>query len=432
MSQRHAYLGDLEEVQRPQLSLFADGTVMALPILFLRDVVLFPGEEIPLRMLSDTSMEAIRDQLSNEGALLGIVSPGQEEPVYGTTVRIDRFNLVEHCASLTGVAKQRFRLRQITHGHDSMGVTGDVEILGDLLPRLPLPAPVVPARREKGRRTIVPPNRLRRASRYPFFWDYSVYSLFDAYALVDRIQRMMVSSAQCNWFQQWRAQDSDEVSLVSYLTTPSHQVDPVRFAFWIAGNLPLSHAERLELLRIAGVVQLLRRLIVLLSLLHEDIFCVRCGSKLSKSDEIFSMSQDGTTGTFVNPAGFVHQIMTLKAIQRERVFVDPNRSTEDSWFPGYSWSIVYCRGCSGHLGWQFDRTEESQEPARFFGFRRSSLTQSWAMNRDVSPLIRGTSSGLEDPFADHDRSSDEWEDVESHESFSTEEGSDTATDASID
>ncbi|KAJ0409428.1 hypothetical protein P43SY_002318 [Pythium insidiosum] len=77
MSQRHAYLGDLEEVQHPQLSLFAEGTVMALPILFLRDVVIFPGEEVPLRMLSDSSLESIREQLATEGALLGIVSPGQ-------------------------------------------------------------------------------------------------------------------------------------------------------------------------------------------------------------------------------------------------------------------------------------------------------------------------------------------------------------------
>ena len=26
---------------------------------------------------------------------------------------------------------------------------------------------------------------------------------------------------------------------------------------------------------------------------------------------------------------------------------------EDSWFPGYSWTIAYCASCYSHLGWRF-------------------------------------------------------------------------------
>ena len=32
------------------------------------------------------------------------------------------------------------------------------------------------------------------------------------------------------------------------------------------------------------------------------------------------------------------------------LFLPPS---EDSWFPGYSWTIAYCATCYGHLGWRF-------------------------------------------------------------------------------
>ena len=28
---------------------------------------------------------------------------------------------------------------------------------------------------------------------------------------------------------------------------------------------------------------------------------------------------------------------------------------EQSWFPGYSWTIIYCQRCLFHLGWRFTR-----------------------------------------------------------------------------
>jgi len=30
-------------------------------------------------------------------------------------------------------------------------------------------------------------------------------------------------------------------------------------------------------------------------------------------------------------------------------------SSQDSWFPGYSWSVLVCKGCDGvtHIGWKF-------------------------------------------------------------------------------
>ena len=46
-------------------------------------------------------------------------------------------------------------------------------------------------------------------------------------------------------------------------------------------------------------------------------------------------------------------------------------STEEhTWFPGYAWRVVVCRGCARHLGWRF------QSPGdRFFGLILSKLQQ---------------------------------------------------------
>jgi hypothetical protein len=39
MMARHAYLGDLEDVARPHAAHFASGSVVELPLMFLRDIV---------------------------------------------------------------------------------------------------------------------------------------------------------------------------------------------------------------------------------------------------------------------------------------------------------------------------------------------------------------------------------------------------------
>ena len=59
-------------------------------------------------------------------------------------------------------------------------------------------------------------------------------------------------------------------------------------------------------------------------------------------------------------------------------------TTQDSWFPGYGWTIMYC-SCFSHLGWKFtavastdvnedeDTVYNSQE--FFWGIRRGALTE---------------------------------------------------------
>ena len=55
----------------------------------------------------------------------------------------------------------------------------------------------------------------------------------------------------------------------------------------------------------------------------------------------------------MNEYGHVHQTMTFHSVDEEEVFYTGGAETRDSWFPGYSWTITYCRRCGSLLGWKF-------------------------------------------------------------------------------
>jgi len=57
--------------------------------------VLFPGDELPLRFLSEQSLDSIREQLSSEGALLAVLATSQ---VLSDRLRRGRRSLVRRLA----------------------------------------------------------------------------------------------------------------------------------------------------------------------------------------------------------------------------------------------------------------------------------------------------------------------------------------------
>jgi cereblon len=58
----------------------------------------------------------------------------------------------------------------------------------------------------------------------------------------------------------------------------------------------------------------------------------------------------------------IHQTITVRRIRDHSCFVYGAPTTQDSWFPGYAWSILYCRRCVSHLGWRFTLVPQSNEP----------------------------------------------------------------------
>ncbi len=46
-------------------------------------------------------------------------------------------------------------------------------------------------------------------------------------------------------------------------------------------------------------------------------------------------------------AGSLYDLLTLKTAYGVSLY---GEATEEyTWFPGYSWTLAYCRGCSAHL-----------------------------------------------------------------------------------
>ena len=98
--------------------------------------------------------------------------------------------------------------------------------------------------------------------------------------------------------------------------------------------------------------------------------CAACETVVADERDVFSMSAEGPVGAFVNPAGFLHEIVTVRAAVGLRLM--GHAVEKDSWFAGYSWTIVICASCMAHLGWRFDAVEQ-QRPSVFWGLRRAAI-----------------------------------------------------------
>ena len=69
--------------------------------------------------------------------------------------------------------------------------------------------------------------------------------------------------------------------------------------------------------------------------------------QIASARDVLSMSDEGVGGAFVNPHGYVHDMITLRQARHVRLQGEPE--LEHSWFSGYAWTIVQCGGCTSHL-----------------------------------------------------------------------------------
>jgi hypothetical protein len=54
----------------------------------------------------------------------------------------------------------------------------------------------------------------------------------------------------------------------------------------------------------------------------------------------------------------VHQTVTVRKLSADaRIIREGFPTDQDTWFPGYAWTILYCRLCRNHLGWHFTSTD---------------------------------------------------------------------------
>ena len=71
--------------------------------------------------------------------------------------------------------------------------------------------------------------------------------------------------------------------------------------------------------------------------------------QVADASDVISMSEEGIGSVYVNAHGYVHDMITLRNVQNLGPMGLDGPQTENSWFPGYAWTIMYCNTCRSHL-----------------------------------------------------------------------------------
>jgi cereblon len=86
------------------------------------------------------------------------------------------------------------------------------------------------------------------------------------------------------------------------------------------------------------------------------------------------MSKGNVNANYCNPAGYIHETLTVYKTLENAVDMVERPSTEFSWFPGYAWQIAICSNCHLHIGWKFIAvSNRNMRPRTFFGLSCKSL-----------------------------------------------------------
>ena len=331
------------------------GDIIEIPCLALSGVVLFPYETMPLRIQNlvyiQFFLSRIRNQRKNDN-LLGVLCIPSSGNTNGQSVSVGCCSVIKSMSprgEFILTVKGRHRFRILTSRVERGVTTCTVKILPDVLPDVSQNS----SYRDKfraGQNHI--PQWMYKRLYCPYNLCIIALRIFRSTRALDgQIQSHDFLSIFCEGFNI----SNTELSLTDYA-----RMDPVRIAYALAANMPLPDAERQELLSAQNIVILYRKIISLLKRESCMLACSQCGIDLGEKKQIFSVpGADGHIGAYVNPHGQVHQTVTLRTLLRSDVVrMDRAPATaQDSWFPGYSWRIVYCRRCGTHLGWRFTRSD---------------------------------------------------------------------------
>eukprot|EP01147_Barroeca_monosierra_P009700 gene9700-10414_t len=124
---------------------------------------------------------------------------------------------------------------------------------------------------------------------------------------------------------------------LSWGSTPPNLPDlkylaPTQFTYKLMAQLPLTLEQQVKLFEMPNVNTRLIHLIQALKLQLQEgrLRCKTCGAELAQKQNIINIMSDGTVGTYVNPNGFIHQIITLSSIDHFQIRSRPTLT--DTWF----------------------------------------------------------------------------------------------------
>lgn len=374
---RHTYLGETEELRGRTVQ--EENDYVTIPLLLhssLMNLVLVPTQTLPLTIFHPLHVSMLRNVIAKDRTF-GIVHSKMsqdgtsEKARYGTTAEIYEYQEEELTGTLSIKAKGRQRFKVMSTRRETTGlIVARVQILPEIrmgnpfemmrlqsLDKLTLPHPpeanahIAQARDLALVRT---PNSWRVRGRNSWLtpWPLWVYNQYDDLLLAQRVVNEIKRSTMIQ---------------PNMLKLPC---DPQDLSHWATINLPLDDTHRLALLSLNTPTQRLRYILSVLSKC-KMLTCTQCTKVIGDTSDIFSMSVEGPQGTFVNPGGYVHEMLTLSKASNLTYNVRP--STEHSWFPGYAWKIAKCSGCLCHVGWKFTATKRKLKPLKFYGLTRKAV-----------------------------------------------------------
>ena len=361
MPAAHTYLGDVRDLPgnsdiRYELSRSGGPVRCNLPLLPVPYQVLFPGDTLPLMVPSDDPLtrRLVHRAMAAPPPLKGLfcaltfvpemfdMAVEDPESVVGTVMEIRQMDDAREDSPLSVVSRGILRLRvvdldwltQLARAPPDMRHIGvraatSVDVECDILPEETFP-------RQHG----LPKNAFARSHRSLALTPHSaaVYRAFDANLLAERVRRSA--------FIALTVRDVEALPK-----------DPESLSNAVASRLPLDATQRWRLLGSNSTVE---RLKLVLDFLKESascdllLTCARCGVGLAKMSDIVLVSDAGATGSFVNPGGAVHDMITVSGTSAgPKLRLHGVPSSEHSWFPGYQWTIASCGTCGTHMGWRF-------------------------------------------------------------------------------
>ncbi|CAG9463610.1 unnamed protein product [Pedinophyceae sp. YPF-701] len=349
---QHTYLGDVGDVGGGRTFIESD-MELQVPLLLLRDVVVFPGDTLPLRVCVDRQRRVVEAALTAPRPtrnVLGVINlQGYRTTVgpaeVGTLVEVTQLEPAAGGAMhLITRARARFELV-------SMGPRPSAPELDVTARVLPDDEPPTLPRDLTARECAHVPARL--------------WSKVDPPAVARRVRALYAETLGAA--QHPGASDrSDGVA--------GSSVDGLAdFSFRVAMKLPVDTLARQRLLESPDVPSRLQLEEVLLRNLSA-LRCATCSTRISRCKYLLQLGGgEAAGGVFVNAYGYVHDMLTVTRTRHIRLQGSPE--TEHSWFPDYAWTIANCSVCLGHLGWRFSAVTRGCRPRVFWGLRRAAITQ---------------------------------------------------------
>ncbi|OQV25685.1 putative Protein cereblon [Hypsibius exemplaris] len=376
---KHAYLGqDLREIHSTPF--YAEGSLVTLPFVYVPDVVLMPNQQIPINVdAHDVDINVLINDMGDiENQRKGFVCMAADVGFDLSHVKDSHpYFLFGTVASVVKIEKQPTMPADVgIEGGTRMIVRGCQRcLLKDFVSRGPF-------HRQHGLFRILPENGLEPPLEIimPNEWK----------SAVSLAKRGAQIAANLTPYSPALFATFDVVHLVAELRKeimalqlkPEMDIDATDFSYWLSTTLPLPAHFRLQLLGAVSTVHRLRSCLMMLRTFNR-LNCAVCGIGLAVKEDGICMNRGDLTAAYINPGGVTQEIFTMRKVSNISVFGAP--TAEYTWFPGYTWRHLRCRGCHGHVGWKYESESPELVPKFFYGLRRGDVVPSIQPEEGMNP-----------------------------------------------